>query len=313
MPVGIHAQGFMGLAHETSQGTYVAPTKFFPIRSETLTYQQDTQWRRVIRGLADNLGAIKGNSHVEGNIVMELMEDALPYFLHASHVSIAKSGTGPYTYVTTPTHTATGTVKPGMSITIVRAGVTFGYVGCVVSGVEFGVDNGTPIVTFSIIGMDETTQSTPSYAALTTSIPFGADQWNVQIPTASQVFDVSDFTCNINDNASAQYRLNNNTKAQFVTFGRREVTLKTTRDFNGRTEYDAFKALTTSSLTVAWSKGAGASVTIVLPNPVRETYDLDGLSDQGTLHMATVQWQGIYDATSSKSCQLTVVCNENIT
>jgi hypothetical protein len=231
MAVGIHAQGFMGIAHESTQGTYIAPTKFFPIRSETLTYQQDTQWRRVIRGLADNLGAIKGNSHVEGNIVMELMEDALPYFL----------------------------------------------------------------------------------SALATSIPFGADQWNVQIPTASQVFDVSDFSCNVNDNASPQYRLNNNTKAQFVTFGRREVTLKTTRDFNGRTEYDAFKALTAQSVTVAWSKGASASVTISLPNAIRETYDLDGLSDQGTLHMATVQWQGAYDGTTSKSVQLVVVCNENIT
>jgi hypothetical protein len=313
MAVGIHAQGFMGIAHESTQGTYIAPTKFFPIRSETLTYQQDTQWRRVIRGLADNLGAIKGNSHVEGNIVMELMEDALPYFLYASHCSVVKTGTGPWTYTTTPTHTATGTTKAGMSITIVRAGVTFAYVGCVVSGIEFGVDNGTPIATISIIGMDEATQSLPTYAALATSIPFGADQWNVQIPTASQVFDVSDFSCNVNDNASPQYRLNNNTKAQFVTFGRREVTLKTTRDFNGRTEYDAFKALTAQSVTVAWSKGASASVTISLPNAIRETYDLDGLSDQGTLHMATVQWQGAYDGTTSKSVQLVVVCNENIT
>jgi hypothetical protein len=49
MTVGIAACGSIGIALEDVPGVYAAPTKFFPVLSESLQYQQETIWRRPIR------------------------------------------------------------------------------------------------------------------------------------------------------------------------------------------------------------------------------------------------------------------------
>ena len=51
MAVGIGAGGYVGIAFETTYGTYVPPTKYFPIKSENLKFMQDTYWRRVVQTL----------------------------------------------------------------------------------------------------------------------------------------------------------------------------------------------------------------------------------------------------------------------
>lgn len=313
MPVGIHGQGFIGIAFETVYGTYVPPTKYFPIKSENLKYIVSQQGRRVIRGLVDNVGMVTGFSHIEGDIEMELMEDALPYFMQVMRGTIVKTGTTDLTYTMTPGHSATGTTKVAMSITVTRAGSVFGYTGCQVSQLEIGTADGIPTMKLTFLGSDETTQSVPTPTWLATSIPFGAAQWSIQVPTASQVLDVQEVTATINDNLTPQYRLANFTKAAFVSFGQREVVARTVRDFASKTEYDLFKALTATSVTFEWTKSATKKVTLTLPNAIRETYDLDGLSDQGALHMAAVQFQGIYNTATSKAYELVVLAQENIT
>src|SRR5262245_24104327 len=175
----------------------------------------------------------------------------LPYFLHVSRSSVVKSGAaGNFVYTYTPANMATnsGLPKNGLSITIVRAGVVFGYVGCLVTGIEFSVDGAVPIVRFTIIGLDEANQTlpTPTWQTGTGDNPYGGNQWAIEIPTASAVFDVASFTFTVNDNGEPQFRLQNSTKARFIKFGEREVSLEVTRDFDGRTEYDAFKALTST-------------------------------------------------------------------
>lgn len=318
MAVGIGAVGYIGVAFETTYGTYVAPTEYIPIRSESLVYQQDTQWRRVIRQVPDIINpAVAGFSHVEGEIEIELLENAIPYFLHCSRVSVVKSGSNPnFTYTYTPAHlsTNTGMPKNGLSITVVRSGIVFGYLGCVVTGWEVSVDNGTPIIRFTIVGLDEAVQSSPTPAWQTGlgDQPYGAGQYDLEIPTASDVFDIEEFTFSVNDNGEPVYRLNNTTKARYVKFGEREVTCEVTRDFVDRTEYDAFKALTATSVNITCSKGANNSVNFKLPNAVRETYDLDGLSDQGSLIQATVNFNGLYDAATSKSYEVVVKTQEDI-
>ena len=53
MAIGIGATGVLGLAIETTRGTYVAATKWVPIRSESITVSQEMNYRRNIRGIAD--------------------------------------------------------------------------------------------------------------------------------------------------------------------------------------------------------------------------------------------------------------------
>jgi hypothetical protein len=311
MTVGIGAGGNVGIALETTAGTYVAPTKFFPIMSENLQFNAENATRRVIRGVADPLGKVQGNSHIAGDIKMEVLSDAFPWFLRASRNTVVKTGTGPYTYTYTPSAAAVAPDKT-LSITVVRAGVPQGFVGCIVSGFDVTVEEGIAVVTFHIVGTDEAAQANPT-PTFTNQTPYGEGQYSIQIPTASVVNDVNTFTFSVNDNAEPQFRRRAVRSAAFIKFGEREVTLEVERDFDGRTELDAFKALTAQSITVRLDKGASDRVDFKMANSVKETYEISGLAGQGDLITATISHMGHYDTGTSKAYEVIVVTpTENI-
>lgn len=315
--LGTHAQGYVGIAFEAVYGTYVPPTRFFPIKSESMVEAFENQKRRLIRGIADNLGHVAGFSKVEGDLSMELIGDLVPYFLYVSRNTVVKGGIAPnFTYTTTPGHFGASSALPagkqGLSITVVKNGEVFGFVGCVVSQMEIGVDSGIPTFKVSLIGRAESTQALPVPVFPATDLPFGAGLYSIEIPTSTVVFDLATFTFTVNDNAEAQNRLQNSRYAQWVKFGQREVMLQVERDFTSRAEYDAFKALTAQSVTVSMTKGANDSVTILLPKAVRDTFEYDGLSDQGQATMMRMTYEGDYDAASSKSYELVVKCSTDI-
>lgn len=319
MALGIGAQGAVGIAFEATTGTYVIPTKWFPYTSESLKYDQKTTWRRVIRGVADNLGEVQGFFGVEGDLEMELMEDALPYFLYVSRNSIVKSGATDFTYTTTPIHAGaagkTGSAplpKPSMTIHIERAGIVFAYVGCIVTSMEFSVKEGVPMMKFHILGFDEAVQTVGTKVYLATSVPFSPGQYNIQVPTATQVYDVDNFTFSVNDNGESQWRLSDRRRPEFHKFGEREVSCSMERDFDTRTEYDAFKALTSSTVQIDLTKSAVKKVTLKLTRSIRETYELGGTGAQGDLIRASVNFMGTYDSTTSKAYEIVVICQESI-
>jgi tail tube protein len=142
-------------------------------------------------------------------------------------------------------------------------------------------------------------------------VPFGHGQYSIQIPTASQVFDCDGFEFTVEDNAEVQFRLKNTPGSQFSSFGERSVQLSTERDFQNRTEYDAFKALTSDAITILASKGANNSIQIDVPVAIKDTYEV-GLSGQGELLRAAVAWQGVTDG-AGKDYQLIVKTQENFT
>ena len=307
----IQGGGYLGVALEAVSGTYQAPTKFFPIRSESLQFRQDTNWRRVIRGVVDVLGAVQGAAHVEGDIEMEILEDVLPYFLSVSRNTLVKSGTGPYTYTTTPLHGAIPAKT--MSVTVVRAGIVFGYTGCVVGSMNYSVDNGMGIVTFSMFGNNEATQSTPVAPAFSDSAPYGMGSYNIQVPTGVQIFDADTFSFQVEDNASSEVRLKDTPGAAYSRFGERAVTLSMDRDFTDRAEYDAFKTLTAQSITITLQKDANHKVQFKAPVAIKDTYDVSGLAGQGDLVRASIAYQGVYDPGTSKAYEIQVTTAENLT
>lgn len=321
MTVGIGASGVVGVAIETTPGTYAAPTKFFPIRSEGLVWTQDTNWRRVIRGTTDPIGAIAGNGSVEGDIEMELLADVLPYFLKCARGSITKTGTddpatttvenaAPFTYEFTPLHNA---VPPNtMSITIVRNGVPYGYTGCVVSSQSYGEDNSAATVTFSMLGRAEESVPVPTHA-FAGDVPFGAGDWTIEIPTATQVFDADGFSFEVEDNGTVQNRLKSSLGAQFISFGERTVTLSLDRDFEDRVEYDQFKALTSKAIRTLLTDGSGEnSVEFRMPVAVIDGYDVS-LGGVGDLVRASVSYMGVHDGATGGAYGITVVTNEDVT
>lgn len=295
MAYGVGAGGIMGIALETVSGTYLAPTKFVPFNNESLMYQQETGFRRAIRNSPDVNYAVAGNAHVEGDIEMDATDDVVPYFMTASRMDVVKTGTTP-NWIYTGTPNANATPAKTMSITIVRNGVVFGYTGCVVGSFTFGIDDGTLTYNVSIVGNDEATQTAPGSVTWPTTTPFGMGQYSIEIPTATPVTDTDTFEFQVEDNAEPQFRLKNPGRgANFIKFGEREVTLSLERDFQNRTDYDAFKAMTSTSITLAATKGVNNSISILCPATLKDTYEVS-LSGQGDLVRASIEYQCLVGA-----------------
>lgn len=311
MTVGIGAGGAMGVAFEVTQGTYIAPTKFIPIDNESLQYQQDTVWRRPIRYTAEILGAVAGNAHVEGDITMDCTEDVLLYFLRGARTSCVKTGTTPnFTYTFIPT--AAAVPAKTLSISVDRNGMVHGYTGCIVSSFTISIEDGALKLNASIVGNNEAAQGALTGVTWPTVAPFGMGLYTLEIPTTTAVFDTDSFSFQVEDNAEPQYRLKNTgIGAQFVAFGERSTTMSVERDFEARTEYDAFKTLTSKSITLKATRTANNVVQIDMPASIVNTYEV-GLSGQGDLLRASVAYNGVVDGTG-KSYQLIVKTQEDIT
>lgn len=294
-----------------ASGNYTAPTKFFPFNSESLQYQQETQWRRPIRKTVDIIGAVPGNVHTEGDFEMEALEDVVVYFLLAARTAVVKAGASPnFTYTFTPTPDAIP--KKTLSFTIERVdGTVFAYTGCVVNSFRFTIADGLLMFNVSIMGRDEASAAVP-VPTWPTSTPFGAGMYSVEIPTGSAVTDADTFEFAIEDNAEPQYRLKNTGRgAEFIKYGERAATFTVERDFASRTDYDAFKAYTSQSLTIDAQRATNNKIIMLAPVAIKDTYEV-GLSSQGDLVRASIAYQNVIDGTG-KSYQVTVHTQENIT
>lgn len=307
--VGAPAGAFPTTNTATSPGVYAAPTKFFPFNSESITTPQDTVFRRPIRQSADVIGAIPGNFHVEGELQLESLEDVVLYFLWASRTAIVKTGTPP-NYVYTITPTAAAVANKTLSLTFVRNGIVFGYTGVCLSSFTFGIDNGILSFNTSVQGRDEAVQTLPVPTWPSTT-PFGAGQYNIEIPTGSAVLDTDTFEFTVEDNAEAQFRLKSTGRgAQFIKYGERTSTMTVERDFENRTDYDNYKALTAQSITLLATKGTNNQISLLAPVAIKDTYEV-GLSGQGDLVRASISYQNIIDGTG-KSWQIVIKTQENI-
>lgn len=308
--LGIGGGGIVGVAIEVTPGTYLAPVKYAPINSESLTMMEETQYRRPIRQSVDVIDAVAGNEHPEGDIEMDFREDVAVHFLYAARLSVTKTGATNYTYdfITNPNAIPAKT----LSLTIVRAGEVFAYTGCVVSGYKFAVADGILVMTVSIKGRQEAVQSAPTPTWPTTT-PYGMGKYDVQIPTAGSVTDTDVFEFSVEDNATVQFRLKNTGRgADFISYGERTTQLTLTRDFTARTDYDNFKAVTAQSITLVASKGVNNSLTLLLPVSFKDSYEV-GLSGQGELLRAQLKYTMVQDtATPPKAFQITIKTQESI-
>jgi len=288
-------------------GVYTAPTKYVPFMSETLTSTQATIFRRPIRQSADVIGAVPGNFNVAGDISLECMEDCSIYFLYASRTSIVRTGTTPnWIYTITPTATAIPTRT--LSITMVRNGIVFGFTGCVVSSYIFTTSTGIMMHNLKMLGRDEAVQSLPT-ATWPTTVPFGAGQYSIEVPTGTPVLDTDQFNFEVDDAGSPEFRLKSIGRgAQFIKYGERKVALQLDRDFDTRTDFDNFKNLVSDTMTITASKGTNNSVSILIPTNFKDTYEVQN-SGQGDLVRAVIKYVAAIDGTG-KSYQIVLKTQE---
>lgn len=317
MALEIGGQGVVGIAFETVFGTYVAPTKWIPIRSEGLQLIEDKNYRMNIRGIADRTSGAQGNTRVEGDIEFEVTRENLLYFLYASRFTPVKTGAGPaYTYTFKNAHVARATTAAGagnrksLSILTGRGSRPFGYTGLVVSQFAFTFDNEMLVCTASLIGMDEAQQTIPAQT-WPTSEPYGSLNNSVRIPTASPRTDINTFSMTINDNGSAEHRMDGTRGPSFIRWGEREVTLSGEHDFDTLGDYNAFRNQTVQEITVLCSRAAADDqITFTFEATIQDSYAVN-LSSLGDLVTASFDYHAFYG--SEEPVTIEVKTTENVT
>ena len=305
MTLGIGGTGYMGLAVEATLGTSVPPTKFFPIRSESLQLMEDKIYRTNIRGVADRSGAVKGYTHIEGDVVFEVTSDVLVYFLYAARMKPTKTGAmAPFTYTFTGDHvanpsTAAGaTNKKTLSLYVERDAFPRTYAGCSVGQLAFSLDNGLWVCTASIMGLTEAT-ATHVAGTFTASDPYGPGENQIQVPTATVRADADSFTLTVNDNLTPAFRLNGQQTPAYLVWGEREITAGLDIDYSALTDYNAFIAQTFQAITWKSINTAGTDEVDVLLNcAVTDSYQVN-LGSLGDLTRAAVAYHGIYNTTDA--------------
>jgi Phage tail tube protein len=316
MTIEVGGAGWLGIAFETTLGTWVTPAKWIPIRSETLAVTENKQYRMNLRGTADRTGALPSYTHTEGDIVFEVNPEFLPYILYCARTSIVKSGAGPYVYTYTPAHVAAATTATGTttrktaSLTINRGSNYFGYVGCSVGQMVFSTDeDGMLLLTASIVGTTEVNQAGPFTPSFTATPPISPGQVTLEIPTASARADARTANLTINDNLIPANRLNGTRSAAYQNWGEREITFTADFDFNTLTDYNIFRAGTFQTATYKGINGT-ETVTITLNATVMDSYPVN-LAGLGEVNSAAVEMHAFYNTGNA----YTIVVNtaENIT
>jgi hypothetical protein len=299
---GLGGGGSVGVAFETVMGTYVAPTIFVPVLSESLEYTEDKYLSEQIRQQSIHTEAKPSYYHVEGDIELEVDPSNIVYFLYAGRHTITKTAGPPAVYKFVPNSAGTASTAAGvtvpktLSITVVRNGEVFGYTGVALGGFEFSVDTDTGVLmaTLNMFGLAEAVAADPTEAWIAPDL-LGADSHRVYLdaagiaPTFLNPVDVNHngLTFSANFNPTAQNRVRADRGASYISFGITEGTLSAELDFLTRADYDFFKATNKRSLRMESLNGgatlalATSGVRLQANNYFFNTYSvpLEGMGD----------------------------------
>lgn len=317
MPAGLGGGGAVFVALEPVMGTLVDPVAgtgvWVPIISEELNYTEDKYYSPQIRQQTIVSDVQQSYYHIEGNIVMEVDVNYMPYFLYSSRHLISKVGaTAPYTYAFGPgsqgsaSGAASGPNARSMSITVERNGVGFGYAGCVVNNWAFTVENGVLRVTMGILGLSES--DVPGLGTPTWLQPslFGAAAHSIFLDSSGTApafagqftTNFNGFTFNADFNGSAQNRIQPLRSASYIAYGETNSTYETELDFINKTDYTNMKNNVTRAIKFESIKG-GANWTaategfrIIIRRTSFDNYTVP-LAGMGDLIMATTTGRNI--------------------
>lgn len=280
--VDVAGGGHVGLAIETTHGTYIAPEVYAPIISESLTEQRNDPVRRPILGRAVNSGKVSGRGHVEGEVVVEALPTIMAYFLAASRWAITKTGAGPYVY--TASDGSDAHVKGNnrsLTIAIDRAGVGFAYLGCQVTSQRLFFEDGVPMMAYNVIGLEETNDYTPGSTTWPTETPFSADESVLTIASTGRA-DIDNFEMTLEDNGEARFNLSGQDAADYVKFGEFDGRASFEIDFESKADYAIWLALTAQEIKLVSTKSANQIIDFELHGAIYDSFEvgLSGIGDQ---------------------------------
>ncbi len=307
--------GHLKVSLEAVRGDYTAVTVTVPIESESLQEVRSDPWRSPLLGRAVTTGKVGGRAGVEGTIVMEALPTSMVYFLAASRWgnNIVEGGAGPWTYTAydNPAAHVKATLR-SLSIGVDRAGIGFTYLGCQVTRTRFFFDDGIPKVEYSILGLEETNDYTPSSPTDPTEVPFGADETTVKVAGPTRV-DLDSLEITLDDNGELKYNLSGQEAADYVKYGEFIGDASFEIDFESKADYALWKARTVQELIMNCTLDADQILDVEIHGGIYDTFEV-GLTGLGDQVRASAGLRAVYTAgdTAAATIVLTVVAQVTI-
>lgn len=265
---GLAAQ--LGVKAETTWGTFVAPTRFYPLISESLTEEID---RLESEGIVTGLRVLNtaqwaaGNVDVGGDIETELYQQGMGALLKACFGAVSTSGAGPYTHTFTPgdltdDHLSVQVGKPDVAGTV----QPFSFVGMKVTDWELAMEAGGLVtLSTSLVGKSLATSESLATASFGTgaATPFTFKHASATI--AGGAANVKKLTIKGSNGLDTDRRfIGSEYLAEPLEAELREYSGTVDLEFENLTQYNRFRNANEVALVSTISAGASASLTTTM-------------------------------------------------
>jgi len=265
---GIAAQ--LGVKAETTWGTFVAPTRFYPLISESLTEDIDRLESEGIvagrRTLASEQWAA-GNVDVGGDIQTELYQQGIGALLKACFGAVSTTGAGPYTHTFTPgdltdDHLSVQVGKPDVAGTV----QPFSFYGMKADEWELSIEAGGLVtLTTSLVGKQLATSDALATASFGTgsATPFTFKHATATI--AGGAANVKKLTLKGNNGLDSDRRfIGSEYRAEPLEADLREYSGTVDLEFESLTQMNRYRQATEVALVATITAGASASLTTTM-------------------------------------------------
>jgi hypothetical protein len=256
----------IGLGVEGGYGTFVAPTRHFPVISQDFMFDRpdiESDGRRAGLLVRHPDDFAQGLGKVSGSMEMELYTGSVGMLLRAALGGLATTGVGPFTHTLTPSFsTVSLSAQIGRGVNLLTPTIQrFDYSGMIVTGCEVSCTSGeTAKISCEMIGAVQSAPGTaivaPSYT--TGILPMSWAGATIGIDSIGQV-QCNEVTVSMTRNVDEDRKHLGNPNLQFpLTTDGFNFEVSGVSEFADLTLYNKFLARTTVPWSFAVASGASS-------------------------------------------------------
>lgn len=300
-------QVFVGSGEESVYGTPVTPGSYYQVEDESFALEQSVMGKPVLNDISQRT-AVKSRVNVAGGMTIQLGNQGAGHlFKHAMGAEAISSGTNTYSLAET--------LPTGLSFTVNRdadalgGDYAFRYTGCQVTSLTLTAEVEEPVkLAVEVIGKDSALVAKPTPTYPTSTIYEWEDLKTFTVFGGAR--NVRRFELNIeNALADDRFNLGDRTRVGLGRNGPRVVTGSFDIEFDSTTiaDYNYFKTLASTSLTVFFHQADNKWLKIYLPN-IYVQGDEPVTNDAGVI-VWTVNFEAFRNAVAGDELQLTSVAS----
>jgi len=258
----------LGVKAESTYGTYVAPTSFFPLISESVKFDIQRIESKAIRAnrlTMDSGDWAAGQKTGSGQVNLELYDrTSALLFVHALG-AVATTGAGPYTHTITPGNLLgkSLTMQVGRPSTDGTVRV-FSYLGTKIKGWTLTAKSGDLVkMTLDVLARDEDTAQTLASASYTSGLkPFVFTGAAVSVG-GSSLSNCREFTLQGTNGLADRRVVNSALMLEPVDGDQRQIKGTITMEFDSLTQYARYTGATEAAVVLTFTSGSN-TITITM-------------------------------------------------